>query len=153
LKLARGNPGKRPINLNEPKPKRGAPKCPSWLDAAAKKAWREIVPELDRIGVLTIVDRHILENYCRTWSRWRAAEDFISRHGEAFPIKDDAGKVKYIQQFPQVAITRHLLSALTKMQQELGLTPSARSRIHIEGNNEPNDKLSELLDRHRRRVS
>ncbi len=37
LKVLEGNPGKRPLNLNEPKPEKKAPKCPSWLEPEAKK--------------------------------------------------------------------------------------------------------------------
>ena len=32
LKLARGNPGKRRLNTDEPKPRTGVGDCPDWLD-------------------------------------------------------------------------------------------------------------------------
>ena len=35
LKVLEGNPGKRPLNENEPKPERKAPECPSWLEPEA----------------------------------------------------------------------------------------------------------------------
>src|SRR5690349_9800170 len=35
----------------------GKPTCPSWLDANAKSAWRQLVPMLDGMGVLSRVDR------------------------------------------------------------------------------------------------
>ena len=31
IKELEGNPGKRPLNANEPKPERKAPRCPGWL--------------------------------------------------------------------------------------------------------------------------
>lgn len=31
IKILEGNPGKRPLNLNEPKPQRIAPECPVYL--------------------------------------------------------------------------------------------------------------------------
>ena len=31
LKVLEGNPGKRPLNENEPIPPKGSIKCPSWL--------------------------------------------------------------------------------------------------------------------------
>ena len=37
LKILEGNPGKRPLNLNEPKPKQVVPKCPDWLMDDARK--------------------------------------------------------------------------------------------------------------------
>jgi hypothetical protein len=38
LKVLSGNPGKRALNKNEPKPG-GVPTCPSSLDATAKREW------------------------------------------------------------------------------------------------------------------
>lgn len=40
LKVLNGNPGKRPLNQNEPKPKPVMPECPSWLNGYAKKMRR-----------------------------------------------------------------------------------------------------------------
>lgn len=42
LKVLEGNPGKRQLNVVEPKPRNKAPKCPAWLDAEAKKEWRRL---------------------------------------------------------------------------------------------------------------
>jgi phage terminase small subunit len=71
LKLLQGNPGKRAINGREPKPKTGMPRCPDWLDEEAKACWKRIVPQLNGMGVLTLIDADALANYCDTWSRWK----------------------------------------------------------------------------------
>ncbi len=131
LKVLKGNPGKRPLNDREPEPRADAPRCPSWLNKDAKAKWHQLVPELKKMRVLTVVDGDALTNYCQTWSRWRAAEEFIQRHGDVIPIKDDKGNVKYLQQVPQVSIARNLVQVLNRYQQEFGLTPSARTRIKI----------------------
>ena len=39
IKELEGNPGKRPLNKNEPKPTKKAPPCPKWLEPEAKKEW------------------------------------------------------------------------------------------------------------------
>ena len=59
-------------------------------------------------------------------------EQFIEKHGEVYPLKDDKGTLKYLQQFPQVAIAHKLATHLTRLEQEFGMTPSSRSRIRIE---------------------
>ena len=130
FKLLKGNPGNRPLNKQEPKPRTDTPRCPSWINKDAKEKWKELVPKLKQMGVLTYVDGDALANYCQTWSRWRAAEEFIQRHGDVLPIKDDKGRIKYLQQVPQVAIARNLIQILNRYQQEFGLTPSARTRIN-----------------------
>lgn len=131
LKILQGNPGKRKLNASEPQPKEGIPRCPAWLDEEAKIAWKRIVPQLHDMGVLTMIDADALANYCDTWSRWKRAVLFLQKNGDVYTIKDDEGKVKYIQQLPQVAIARNLLAVLNRYQQEFGLTPAARSRLTI----------------------
>lgn len=131
LKLLQGNPGKRPLNQHEPKPKAGTPRCPEWLHVEAKACWKRLVPQLNDMGVVTLIDADALANYCDTWSRWKRAILFLQKNGDVYTVKDEAGKVKYIQQLPQVAIARNLLAVLNRYQQEFGLTPAARSRIAV----------------------
>ncbi len=109
----------------------GAPRCPDWLDADSKAAWKRLVPQLVGMGVLMRVDQNALARYCRLWSRWRKMEVFIDKHGEAYPLKDEQGKVRCLQQFPQVAIANKLAQQLTRLEQEFGMTPSARTRIQV----------------------
>ena len=77
IKALAGNPGKRPLNNNEPKPS-GIPSCPTFLDAAAKKEWKRISKELIEIGILTSVDRSILASYCDAYSRWAQATEELN---------------------------------------------------------------------------
>ena len=114
---------------NEPTPGPGVPRCPSWLDEQAKNAWRQLVPELVAMRVLAAVDRNALARYCTLWSRWKTAELFLQKHGSVYTLKDDQGAVRCVQQFPQVAIAHRLALALSRLEAEFGLTPSARARI------------------------
>src|SRR2546421_647039 len=57
----------------EPKPLPVAPACPSWLDATGRAKWRELKPQLDRLGLLTEIDGDALAAYCSAWSRYQAA--------------------------------------------------------------------------------
>ena len=84
------------------------------------------------MSLLTTADAHALFAYCQTYARWRAAEEFLERHGESYPIRDEAGRIRCMQQFPQVATARNLLLVLKAYQQEFGLTPASRSRIVVE---------------------
>ncbi len=132
-------------NPCEPKPRDGIPQCPSWLDTEAKACWQETVKELRHMGVITMADRKALTAYCRAWSRWREAEEFIQTHGSVHVIKSDDGKPKYLQQVPQVAIANRLLLIMNRYQQEFGLTPAARSRIQVDRPTIPKDGLMGLL--------
>lgn len=124
LKVLEGNPGKRPLNTDEPKPKKKAPKCPSWLEPEAKKEWRSMSKTLEQIGVLTQVDGAAFAGYCQAYARWKEAEEFLTKNGTIF--KTPSG---YIQQVPQVSISQTYLKIMKNFCSEFGLTPSARTRI------------------------
>ncbi|SPO68124.1 protein of unknown function [Pseudomonas sp. JV241A] len=64
LKLVRGNPGKRPINKNEPKPAKRIPSAPGHLSSEGQVAWGRLTVLLDRMGVLTEADGFALERLC-----------------------------------------------------------------------------------------
>jgi P27 family predicted phage terminase small subunit len=142
VKELEGNPGKRALNKNEPKPKQIAPKCPSWLEPDAKKEWRRLSKELEAMGLLTQVDMAAFAGYCQAYARWKEAEEFISKHGSI--LKTASG---YIQQIPQVSIAQQNLKQMRNFCSELGLSPSARSRLNINnsGNTIEGDAMEELL--------
>ena len=55
----------------EPTPDSTAPECPDWLDDQAKEAWAQVLPQLERMGVMTGIDGNALARYCQFWSRWK----------------------------------------------------------------------------------
>ena len=112
LRVLTGNPGKRRLNQREPQPSKDAPRCPAWLTTDAKKVWRRLSVELKRLGVLTVIDRDALVIYCQLYGRWKEAEEFLGKHGSVFPLRDEAGRVRCMQQFPQVSIARTLAQLL-----------------------------------------
>jgi P27 family predicted phage terminase small subunit len=124
IKELEGNPGKRPLNKNEPKPVSKAPKCPMWLDSEAKKEWRRTAKQLEQLGILTEVDMAAFAGYCQAYARWKEAEEFISKHGTI--VKTPSG---YWQQVPQVSIAQTYLKIMNRFCENFGLTPSSRSRI------------------------
>jgi P27 family predicted phage terminase small subunit len=128
LKILRGNPGHRPIEDNIPKPRPVPPERPAWLTGEARREWDRIVPELDRLGLLTVVDRAALAGYCQSYSRWVQAERVLKREGMTF-----ATLTGYIQQRPEVAIAQKYLQLVKAFCAEFGLTPSARGRMTIPG--------------------
>lgn len=131
IKELAGNPGKRPLNQSEPKPPVGMPAPPRWLDRRAKYLWRRLVKELVPLGVLTQVDFVALEALCQTYSAWRQYEELVRTQGATLELRDAEGKVKYVQQRPEVGIARGHLKALKELCSDFGLTPSSRSRIGL----------------------
>ena len=131
-KLALAGSRRADRNKNEPQPEASDLTPPEWISEEAKLVWAEVAPQLEHQGCLKRIDEKTLTRYCVDWVRWKTAVLFIERHGETYPIKDGQGNVKYIQQLPQVAIASKLAQQLTRLEQEFGMTPSARTRIDVE---------------------
>jgi P27 family predicted phage terminase small subunit len=138
LKIIQGNPGHQKLNKAEPKPAPVAPSRADWLPAEAKREWSRIVPELERLGLLTVVDRGALHGYCQAWARAVAAEKVLTAHGLTFTTPNG-----YVQQRPEVAIAQKSWQAVRAFAAEFGLTPSARSRLSVQ---KPEDDPEDDLD-------
>jgi len=115
----------------EPIPPSGRPRCPTFIDDHAKQAWKQLIPQLEQMGVLSKIDKNALIRYCQTWSRWRNCAEFINEHGETYPLKDNNGNIKCLQQWPQVGIYNKLSDSLLRLEAHFGLTPSARASITV----------------------
>lgn len=109
---------------NEPQPEPSTPSCPTWLHPEAKREWRRIVPHLEKLGLLTQVDRTALAAYCQLYARWWEAERAIKAHG--LTQVTESG---YVAQRPEVGIANSALKQMRAYLSEFGLSPASRSRI------------------------
>lgn len=128
LKVIEGNRGKRPLNQSEPKPGKGdkPPRCPIHLSKAAKSEWKRLARHLWELGLLTPADRAVFACYCQAWATWKAAEEAVKKEG--FTITTTNGNVV---QNPLVGVANKAQERLKAFAAELGLSPSARTRIHV----------------------
>lgn len=140
LKLLDGNPGKRPLNQNEPKPAQVIPKCPTHLDDIAKKEWKRLAPVLSRMRVLTEADAIMLSTLCLTYSRLIQAQEALGK--SSLLIKTGSG---YVQQSPLIGIISTCTQQIATLCREFGLSPAARTRIAAEQDQSISSGLS-LID-------
>ena len=138
VKQLRGNPGKRALNKEEPRPAATMPRCPAHLGKEARAEWRRVARGLHEAGLLTQIDRAALAVYCQAWERWVRAEGQVARHGEV--VKTAAGNV---MQNPYLSIANRAMRQMREMARELGMTPSARSQIRVQPLEGPS--LADLL--------
>ena len=140
LKLIEGNPGKRPLPKNEPKPDTSLIPCPDYLkkDKVAFAEWKRIIPELYKLGLLTKVDKTALELYCSQYSIYRQALRVINDEGLITTNIRQGDKAN-----PAAAIAREAAKVIKAIAVEFGLTPSSRCRINLPGqaNDDPMEKL------------
>lgn len=125
LKLVNGNPGRRPLNENEPVVPPASTRVPSWLNAEAAEHWPAIAKQLKAAGLLGQIDTHALGLYCEAFARWKHATDQVAKYGPV--VKAPSG---FPVQSPYLAIANRAHDQLVKLLTEFGMTPSSRSRVH-----------------------
>jgi P27 family predicted phage terminase small subunit len=146
LKKLRGNPGKRklPKAGEEPSPRLADPVMPAGLSEMAQQEWKDILPILRDMKVLTAADGKALAAYCHNFARWLQAESEMDRHGIMIeepilggPI-DDREIVGYkYKRNPCNSISNDAQKIMKSFLIEFGLTPASRAKLRVEKPSEP----------------
>ena len=132
LKVLTGNPGKRPLNRDEPRPEPALPDCPPELSPAAQAEWHRLAGELAALRVLTNLDRAALAAYCGAYALSAEATEAIQKFGAM--VKSPTG---YPIQSPYVSIANRQAEIMLRIAGEFGFTPASRSRIAAPSPPEP----------------
>ena len=117
------------------------------MTGVAREKWDNVVPKLLGMGVMTNADVDTIARYCTMHEQFVKYLDQCRRGLDVLVIRDDAGKVKYMQSTPAATMLSKLAASMLRIEQEFGLTPSARSGLS--GTQEkPKDDLEDLLRSH-----
>jgi len=102
------------------------------FDEVAERKWDAITRDLDAMGVLSCVDRHVITRYCVLYSRWAKMEQEIAAHRDiAQPAYNERGEVTGYTVLPQVAIAAKLFDQMLKIEDRFGLTPASRASVRM----------------------
>lgn len=126
LKVIRGNPGKRALNANEPRPLGDLADPPDWMNESQKAGWNYAI-EHSPAGLLKKLDRSVL-------SVWVVAEDLHRRASERvdkFGILTKAPSTGLPIQSPYLPVVNKQAAIMLKAAEQLGFTPASRSRIQL----------------------
>lgn len=128
LKLVAGNPGKRALPENEPKPVRERPNKPAGMSGPASKIWDIVADETFKMGVLTTADGPALRMFCEAWARFFEARRAILQFGSmTYETEGVAGM--QIKLHPLVGVQERAERTIRSWCSEFGLTPAARARV------------------------
>lgn len=124
LKELQGNPGKRPLNAREPKPKT-AVKRPRGLTGLRRAFWDEHAPELERLQILTGVDSPAFRLMTEAYAI--ALEAAAELRHDGFTVQGRDGEKKN----PVASVWRDNATLFKSLATEFGMTPSARARLRL----------------------
>lgn len=123
---------------------------PTTLPAEAAAEWRRIAPELDRIGMLTKVDRAALTHYCLHHARAMWAETEIATYGGFIDVEifgrygNKIGTRRVVN--PAIKISKEEAALVRQFLSEFGLTPGSRTRLKTpEQNHDDNDEVEAII--------
>jgi P27 family predicted phage terminase small subunit len=137
LKILEGNRGHRPLNPEaEPRPAKGLLRTPSGMSKEARKLWRTLSAELDRLDLLTVVDETALKAACLGAATAEAADIQIAKiQARMAKGKPEAGDYTNLAMLNNVS--KRGWQQYKSFATEFGLTPASRSRINVDPGKRP----------------
>lgn len=128
MRVLRGNPGKRPVNPDEPTiaaadPSMDAPPAELVADPAAAGEWARVVPLLRVGGLISQSERSALIALCQEWSRYLAAHAQVITLGMVI----ETAKGGLVTN-PYLGVADRALTHCHRLWHELGLTASGRAK-------------------------
>lgn len=131
------------------------PAKPRSLTGEAAAEWSRIVPELERSGILSTIDRALLIRYCTAWADWVELDGLL-----ALGSKIVRGQKGNLVRSPAWLMRRDAEQTLAELGRQLGLTPVARLRAGIthepptQASEEPADqRVTDFATERRRRLT
>ncbi len=112
------------VRGEEPQPSARAPKTPKDLTPDERKVWRGLCRRLEALGIIDEIDQSKLLRYCVYWCRWMSMVQTIRDEG----ITSEVAKVE---------------DALSRIEQQFGMSPSARARLAMNPSPQKADKQTE----------
>ncbi len=146
VREAQGDPRHRSTAERErakraPRPTAGMPHMPCFLDAAAKRVWRRLGPQLVTLGTLSEVDGDAFAALCQAISDYSRLTRYLRANGET--NETESG---YLQPRPEVAMRNQAFAQMAKLMPEFGIGAASRTRITVEKGKEAENPLAAVLE-------
>ena len=115
LRVLEGNPGRLPIQPDEPKPSGGI-SMPEHLQEASKKVWNQIIESMPP-SFFSVADMPLLAAFCEAWADHSRATEALA-HGADMA---NGGRVS-----PLITIRNQAARTMATLGSRLGLSPADR---------------------------
>ena len=125
MKLVTGNPGHRPLNEQEAKPRMVIPDPPEMLKRRGAGGVAPRHAAAGRGGLIAKLDRAIIAGYCMAWARWIECEQQLVTTGLIVQGAERLSRcIRRISRSSNKA-----LDQVRQFSEQIGLSGSSRSRI------------------------
>lgn len=128
LRLLKGDHHKSRFATNEPMPRDTLPEPPAGMSQEVRQVWDYTLRELVAMKLAHAADRDAIVCFCEAVVAHRRASALLAQSNVL--IKGLHGG---LVRNPAVVVQRDAAQVIRAFAQELGLTPSARTRIQTEG--------------------
>jgi P27 family predicted phage terminase small subunit len=126
LKVIRGNPGKRKLNTQEPKPVGDLKNPPAHFEAdeELRDVWNYAI-EHSPPGLLKMIDASVLETWCTAHVLHRRALAEVRKHGLLVKAPNTGLPI----QSPYLPVVNKQALIMLRAIDHLGFSPASRTRI------------------------
>lgn len=140
----RGNPGKRPVNGQEPDFPEGLFACPDWLGEIGRAKWVDVLAKVMPVrGLMKPAFADALALYCEAFEEFVLAREEIARNG-MIAVSEKGGEYQH----PAVGIKNKAIQRMKQFGALFGLSPSDAASLRLGGGStEEFDPLVEMLKR------
>lgn len=126
-------------NLREPKFRKGAPAMPEGMGDFGEQAWKLIVSEASRVGLLTKMDGHAIFAYAVAYQNARTAQLSLLKHGLTY-MDDGIPKRR-----PESYILNQSLLIMKRYLDAFGMSPASRAKIQVPSSDEEQEDMDFFL--------
>lgn len=142
----RGNPGRRPLNLAEPKPRQGKPKCPAWLTDRAKEHFAVLCRELEAMHILAACDFGRIADAAVALAKAEECQAAIREHGYWETRIDPVTGERVAKRWPWAIEEARAWEQFGRAATCLGLDPTSRARLKADVTKKADDPYQEFLE-------
>jgi len=114
--------------------------APRHLDRISSRLWTQLVPVLNKSGLITEQDKPVVEAFVMAYSMMRQAWDNVKENGTTY-ISDSGRMYKN----PSVDILSDQQTKLRMLGNELGLTPQSRANMIDLASTDDTEEFKELM--------
>ena len=148
VKKRNGTYAKDPKRENKSAPKADGltPEPPEDFNEDEHRKWKELVTDLNNMGVMSSETREMLIAYCTAYGGWMEARRKVRQTGIMLVTKDENGKA-VVKRNPFSAELHKYRDEMNRLLPEFGLTPASRGRLVSINEHNQDNPFAGILER------